>query len=306
DSIPRNRSLSRSKPSPESVPTRKHIDALDLAVLGISETPLHLAVGSTQSRGCSQLVRCHVWQGPSSAKSFALIADDLYASSAEACFLQLATALAPVELAQVGMEFCGSYALDAQDPNGFRPQLPLTSARALERYLQKAEGIRGVKQARQALRFIADNSASPMETIVTLLLCLPNIYGGYGLELPKLNQTIKMPDEVRATTGRKQCICDLFWPKAKLAVEYDSDQWHADTQQISSDSKRRTALELAGVTVVTITRGQVYDARAFDETARALAKRLGKRIRVQCDGWFAKRFALRTQLLQGVRSSADI
>lgn len=298
DIVPRGRSLSRAKPSPENIPTYSLVSALDFTAFGIEALPVHLAVSNASSRGYSQSVTCHIWQGPRSARSFGVVGEDLYASGAEACFLQLATMLPPIELAQVGCEFCGTYALDSHDPHGFRKRKPLTSIRALERYLSKAEGIHGIKSARQALRFVVEGSASPMETIVTLLLCLPNVYGGYGLEPPSLNHSIPMPDEVRAATGRKQCICDLFWPEARLAVEYESDQWHAGPEHIARDSKRRTALELAGVMVVTVTRAQIYDARALNETAHVLANRMEKRLRIQCSNWLSKRFELRARLLQ--------
>lgn len=255
-------------------------------------------MGLPEARGCSKLVACHVWHGPPHARSFYRLREGIYASTPEACFLQLAAVLPLPELVVVGLELCGTYALVPGSVRGFRDrQKPLTSVASLERYVARAEGLRGAKRARQALRFLADGSASPMESIVAALLCLPSSFGGYGLAFPRLNYEVAMPDEVRTATGRRRCVCDLYWPTWRLAVEYESDLHHTGGERITSDSKRRAALELAKVSVVTITRGQVYDARAFDEVTRALAKLMGKRLRISQTGWLMRRYDLRSQML---------
>lgn len=289
--------LSRAKPA-GVVPARKDVMALDFFALGVSFPPVHLAVGSPEARGCSKLVACHVWHGPLKARSFFRLREGVYASTPEACFLQLAASLPLPELVLVGLELCGKYALEPGSERGFRDrQKPLTTVASLERYVAGAEGLRGAKRARQALRFLADGSASPMESIVVALLCLPSAFGGYGLALPRLNYEVAMPDEVRAATGRRRCECDLFWPAFRLAIEYESDLYHTGSARITSDSKRRAALELANVSVVTVTSGQVFDARAFDEVARALVKRMGKRLRISQTGWLTRRYDLRSQVL---------
>lgn len=289
--------LSRAKPT-VSVPTRKDVEALDAQTLGMSFPPIHLAVDSPEARGCSKLVACHVWHGPPQARSFSRVSEGIYVSTPEACFLQLAAVVPLPELVLVGLELCGTYALVPGSERGFRGrQKPLTSVASLERTVARAEGLRGAKRARQVLRFLADGSASPMESIVAALLCLPSAFGGYGLAFPHLNYEVAMPDKVRTATGRRRCVCDLYWPAWRLAVEYESDLHHTGGERIASDSKRRTALELANVSVVTITHGQVYDARAFDEAARALAKLMGKRLRISQTGWLMRRYDLRSLVL---------
>ena len=48
-------------------------------------------------------------------------------------------------------------------------------------------GIYGARRAARYARYVQDCSASPMETNLFLLLCLPTSEGGYGLPLPELN-----------------------------------------------------------------------------------------------------------------------
>ncbi|MFR3092554.1 MAG: hypothetical protein ACLTMP_13220, partial [Eggerthella lenta] len=66
-------------------------------------------------------------------------------------------------------------------------------------------------------------------------------------------------------------------------------------------SARRSALISQGVTVVSITSDQFFDARKFDESARAVAKLTGKRLPPNDASWMMKRYRLRKELLQDMR-----
>lgn len=67
-----------------------------------------------------------------------------------------------------------------------------------------------------------------METLLALLLYLPNNLGGYGLKKPKLNYRVDAPASLRELADRSYCLCDLCWPEANLAVEYDSRLHHSE------------------------------------------------------------------------------
>ncbi len=58
------------------------------------------------------------------------------------------------------------------------------------------------------------------------------------------------------------------------------------------------ALIALGYTVVTVTRGQVMDAGAFNRLAHQLAKQTGKRLRYSDPDFTRKHRALRSELLQ--------
>ena len=148
--------------------------------------------------------------------------------------------------------------------------------------LRKKSGLceecEAAKSQREPLQFVADNSASPMETKLTMFLCFKRTMGGYGLPFPKLNFPIEPTSAARKAAHKQRYVLDLYWPKRKIDVEYDSDSYHASSEGIASDAQRRNALQLMGVTVITVTRGQLYNAASFDRTARIIAASIGVRL----------------------------
>ena len=110
-----------------------------------------------------------------------LATEELLASDSFTLYCQRHDLLPSIEL---GMELCGTYTKAAYDTRESfsRYDLPrLTSAQSLEMFLHDNRRIYGVNRAHEALAFVRDKSASPMETALVLLLCLPVSEGGYGL-----------------------------------------------------------------------------------------------------------------------------
>ena len=140
----------------------------------------------------------------------------------------------------------------------------------------------GRTDAMRSLRFLIDGSASPMETILTMLLTLPYKLGGYGFPKPQLNYRIEVSDKVTSTkikpTSRPAFYCDLYWPDKKVAVEYDSDEYHSGALRIEKDAIRRNALESVGVRMITVSRRQLTDAAKMREVSEALSRLLSKRL----------------------------
>ena len=291
--------LSRAKPRARLVPKCSADKWFELEERGVRDAPLHLAVADASSRSRAKNIICHVWHGPSAANSFLRVKDNLYVSSPEACFLQMSTMLPLVKVVEIGYELCGSFALSPSNSRGFCTHEAPTSVESLRRYVAKSDGVSGAKRARRALNYLIDGAASPMEAALVLLLCLPTSLGGYGLALPRLNYGIEVPVRSGSSSRRVRYRCDLYWPESKLAVEYDSDMFHTGSKRIAGDAAKRTNLAHVGVTVVSVTRSQIFDARRFDEAAVLLAKRLGGRIRSQRKDLLTKRYELRTLLFAG-------
>jgi len=136
-----------------------------------------------------------------------------------------------------------------------------------------------------------------METVLTMLLTLSYKLGGYGFALPRLNFPKTIATENSKTLALTKYFCDLYWPKAAVDVEYDSEAYHTAPERVSRDAIRRNALSSVGVTVVTVSRRQIYSAVGFKEVAELLSKLLHKRLQyVQPE--FSKHHAeLRSQLL---------
>lgn len=287
----------RAQPTLGNTPTRKRLEDIDFASYGISSRPVHLTVKSADARGQSALVSCHVCNHQLPSLVFYRISKDTCVSRPEFCFLQLATACSQTELTKIGFELCGTYRLDPESEHGFREGKPLATSESIRRFISVMGSFKGTRRAGSAAKYVVNGSASPMETIVTMLLTLPRAQGGYGLPLPQLNKKVPIPKPMRESYGQIEYRPDLYWDTAKLAIEYDSTTFHSSEARLVNDSKRRAALAHAGLTVVSLTANQVYDAREFDKVALLIAKHLGKRMRSERKDLLTKRFELRSELL---------
>jgi hypothetical protein len=245
-------------------------------------------LSNPSARQPTQELRQHVYRGPTLNGYVLEFEDGLVVSSPEFCFLQMAAELPLVKLIELGFELCGTYSLPGvAEPEGrpstpgkdFDSHPPLTSLKKLKAFAARMAGIRGHKRASRALRYIADNSASPMETILTMLLTLPYKLGGYGLPMPELNCRIVPVKAAKRSASKSFYSCDLFWSNIDLAVEYDSDLYHTGAERIASDSKRRNTLTSIGVLVITVTRKQIYSVVEFEKVARLIAGNMDRRLR---------------------------
>jgi very-short-patch-repair endonuclease len=135
-----------------------------------------------------------------------------------------------------------------------------------------------------------------METALSMMLTLPHMLGGYGIPAPKLNARILLAKTAKRNASRSYYVCDLFWPDYNLAVEYDSDEFHTGAERIANDSKRRNSLASVGITVITVTKRQIYSTTELAKTARLICGNLEKRLQLPIPGFNAKHRELRGQL----------
>ena len=294
-------------------------DLRDILPKGLSY-PVNLLFGSATDRRKSKLVHPHVYKGSTSEFFFVRIAKDVLVCSPEFCFFQMAGYLSLVKLIELGFEFCGTYCLpnsgnDRLDgfgngsettnrKNFGHPQL--TTSKALKKCISQMEGVRGLQKSSRAQRNIIEGSASPMETILTMLLCLPHKLGGYELPAPELNKKIDMKKPAALRPGQSMMhelsnayyVCDLFWPDADIAVEYDSESYHTGAGRIARDAKKRFDLAKLGIEVITVTIGQVKDITEFESLAYYIAKKIHKRIQIKNKHFRKAQQELRDSLLK--------
>ena len=205
----------------------------------------------------------------------------LHVVSPELCLLQLCQSKSLAEMLAIGMEFCGTYALrPSEDGETYLAQrdYALTHTRQLQRRFESWKGLHGVEQARSVALHLADNSASPMESALYLLLCLPQGLGGYHFPKPELNPEIPLNPDGREILRQTKVKPDMLWREKNLVVEYDGE-YHNDSDQALRDEMRRAVMVAMGYNVHVVKKRQVYDPLVFDGTARAIAKQLGKRVR---------------------------
>ena len=264
--------------------------------------PIHILVSNKNARRANESIQYHIASRQFPSGSFIQVDSKLAVSSPELCFVQMASELSLVELIELGYEFCGSYRLEENNKQGrgFRDELPLTSVVKLDSYLSRVAGLKGSKNARRALRYIADGSASPMESALTMMLTLPYMLGGYGLPMPLLNCPVQVAKDASKITRKAKLYCDLYWPEEQVDVEYDSDAYHANPSRIAKDAIRRNALISAGVTVITLTRMQINNTAELHQVAVDLSKLLGKRLVYKMPEFTMRHAKLRSHLLPKV------
>lgn len=260
-------------------PSSSEIRQLKQGDFAFAPEPLHVLVPRAGSRGSVDGVSYHAQTTCLPPGSLVRMDESTLIASPELAFTQMANSLPPHLLAKLGYELCSIYSMLPSSTALYGKPVPPTSTQALNAYLTRAKGLPGTAAALKALRYVADVSGSPMETALALRFCLPSRLGGYGLPLPKMNYRVNPQHNRKLSTGKRYYLCDLFWPEARLCVEYDSDSEHTGPERIASDARRRNDLTDLGITVIVATKQQVTSTRGFDVLAQQVAKALGRRIR---------------------------
>lgn len=196
-----------------------------------------------------------------------------YIASPELVFLELANELDFHQLILLGIQMCSH-------PPG-EPSKAVSSKKKLEAFIKKTSRHYGYRNAMRAVKYIEDGSASIMESIVFLILTLPNLLGGFGLNGACFNNEIYLNHDAAQRLGQNRCFVDLYYSEARLAIEYDSFTHHNSAAAQGKDLSRATALERQGIDTMRLGTTMFYNKKEFDEFILNLASRLGKRIRIR-------------------------
>ena len=195
----------------------------------------------------------------------------------EFCFLEAAMDLSLLELIKLGFDLCAIYLPDASADYNQVGRKAITTRLTISEYLDTAPGLKGINKAKRAISYVLDNSNSPMETMVAMLMILPMHMGGYGIIKPELNRKVYLSDQGSRLLERNYCICDAVWGLQKVILEYDSNLTHLSPEQHRLDKARLSALTLSGYHVVSITADNFRNLSAIDNTFTALRWKLGQR-----------------------------
>ena len=304
----------RRKRLDDAINGKRMLDALDETAqrwLQHAGDPVYAYVDDRARGTSTKHFATQVMGEPVPSGAFLNVGHDVCVCTPQFTFMQMAKDLDPIEAIGLGMELCGTYSIDRLDTESPAAsntpsadldarghacsfELPrVASAARLANYAERMWGLRGRRNAQDALRWVIDGSASRMETAVYLLLCLPKRLGGYGLPKPVLNPKliISNPD------GRKERYPDLFWQGPNIDIEYNSDSDHSGEWARYRDSKREVELVVADVKVMPLTRLQLTYVDEFDTFAQGLRRMLGVRTRPTDAGWEHRRAELRRRLL---------
>ncbi len=240
--------------------------------------PLQLVAPTAAARTRRQGSVCHVLAQPLHGRSFAKIDDGLYVSTPEFVFLQMAGVMSLERLILLGFELCGTYT--ASGKNGFASNsFALTAPAKIKRFVEGAPRCKGRAQALRATKYVLSGSASPKESQLAMLLCLPYRLGGYGLQQPEMNRRIELDPVTQFLLKKRFVVCDLYWSAAKLDLEYDSTEFHSTKEKLVADARRRAALESRGIASINVTSSQIAQPDEIEALAKTVARMLGKQIR---------------------------
>ena len=265
-----------------------------VAGLGLRSSPVHLLVaegGSTHARPGVVRRRRTV---PLPRGSLIRLSRDALVTSPEFTLCQLAARddFDLVDVAQVAYELCGTYLLD-QDPNSWKGfvnnDISATSVRRIETMARSLKGSKDVARTASVLPYVLDSSHSPMETVLAMLITLPQRLGGIGLKGAAMNH-------VASGTNR---LIDLAFPGGKVGLEYKGRLYHA-IEQSGRDDRRQNEVVGRGWTILNVWHEDLCDDHLFAQLEKSLFGALGYRFRPS--GAFCERQkALRSRLVPGIR-----
>lgn len=256
--------------------------------MGLS-LPIHTLATRAGVRSRSAYLQCHVRRGGLGGVHVFRLSNGLYACSPEMLFLQMSSSYNLQQLIRLGFDLCGFYRRGDESSFGCAPA---TSVRDIDLLLSGQEGYKGLRDARRALRYVRGGSRSPRETDLAMKLGLPSTLGGEELGMPLMNHKVDLSDEATRILGQRYCLCDLYWPKERVCVEYNGKEYHRGYERNTHDRKRELALGSMGVFVLTAANDQLVNATQFDFFAKQVAKALGKRIRHRGKSYPEQRFIL--------------
>lgn len=213
------------------------------------------------------------WDGPLPDGAFETIEGGFNMITPEFFFFREARRRTLLQEMQLAYELCGFYGTLAEHGSCYHVySSPVTTVDELRTFLGGVHGRDGYRLAMDALNYVAEGSASPAATYLSILLTTPRRQGGYDLMRPKLTMCFSgLFGEEKAPTeeGRYEAY-DLCWPHQRVALQFVGDSLPS--------ARERRALEapgLADMFVVYVTQRQMADPEAFDVAARLLAERLG-------------------------------
>lgn len=198
------------------------------------------------------------------------IGDGILICSAQLAFMQLCCHLPLVRCIKLGCFICGVYSKEPSSPSGVVDRRPLSSIAELEEFVEAACHVWGYWKAKEALRWIHEGAASPMETNLALPFYLPDQLGGYGYTKPTMNFEVPFDSQEQMIAGAEKAYIDVYWPDQRIGFEYTSYAMHGEEKKIGEDERRALVLHRKGIHVELVTKAQVDDPFQMDILARML------------------------------------
>lgn len=177
----------------------------------------------------------------------------------------------------IACEFAGTYRLAVGSKEGRYHAPRLMTVSDLRSFAEDDSGRFIAGRLRKVADIAFDNSASPRETALALMLTMPPELGGFGLPKPRLNVPVDV-SEVRGSLADRDAVTpDMLWAEQRVALEYDSAEFHGQstTRRLAEDALRSNILTAMGYAVLRVTPGSVVTLAQIERLARQVACCLG-------------------------------
>lgn len=245
----------------------------------------------------------HYFKGKLPNKSLLKIRENIYVVCPELMFCQMASILSIEKLMLLGLEICGNYTVLPNPDSSLSTNIrPLTSTEKIQDYVLKFikynPGFKGCRKVLDVIKFLKNNSASPLESRLYTILCFPRKYGGYGLKNAVLNKEISLSKHASKIVRQKIIKPDICVQKKKIAIEYDSDQFHDNSFQNRKDKLRLDALTYDGWKVFSFVTGQLNNIESLDKMAMMILKANGQSTRNRMKDFYSRRNKLVLSLMK--------
>ena len=219
---------------------------------------------------------------------------NLHFASPELIVIQLARRLDCIDLAQIIMEFAGTYSLppssaDAAQETVFEIE-PVTSIARIRELAKRMPRIQHRDVLNSALELAKEGSASAPESQLATVLHLPMCEGGYERRALQLNPVFEAPESAREYLGQGTFFPDIFIQDCFTDIEYQSTSFHLDPLTASwtsrgfniereaakyktaKDMRRMRDLQAMGIHVIPVTQDDLNDCSQLDAVAWSLAQ----------------------------------
>ena len=219
---------------------------VDVASCTLPTDVIHVAAPRQSARTHVRGVAAHVWRADYNLRTIPN-AQFLVASPAMAW-----AQIAPYVSAEI-LAITGSTLL-CRDP-----RRRAANKAQLVKYVMDNPLFKGRPKCQQAIPYLVENTDSPPEALLYMLLLKRGING------------LRVNYQVRKRNGR-DCFIDIAIPEVKVGIEYQG-RYHSDPAQMRSDASRMNALISDGWIILQATAADMQseqDRNAFVESVAAL------------------------------------
>lgn len=283
--------------------------SVDYSYVSGSETlpelrPLELGIFDAARKTYRQAVHTKTLRPDLPHKALIGAGKHLCFASPELVVIQLASKLEAAKLAQVIMELTGFYTHSpAQDGPSTFSISPVTSIARIEALARRAPMMRGRAVLRAALAIAHERSASPMESILSIMLQLPLEAGGYEYSPLLVNPRIQTPENARSFASQNAYYPDIYLQSSYVDIEYESAEFHLDPltanwatgeferwranaeDKAARDRVRTRELQALGVHVVPVTSYDMRSRARLDSVAWAIAQQAQRLQQLDADSY---------------------